>query len=181
MMWFRKKKSPDDDDIRDSGIPKFDDIIIEHTKERISQEFSNFSSIETKAGIILAAVAIIFTLILSPAEASDYTLAFAKSGYSGYVLLIGILGFTVSFGLAISLVAPRKKLDLLDPRKMNNSFIGLEIREIKRQIKHNLIQSFEDLAKERKRENFILTLSFGFMGIGALGLILIHFIAHPLS
>lgn len=180
-MFFRKKKKPVDDGIKDSENPDFDDIMIEHTQERISQELSNFSSIDTKAGIILAANAVIFTLILSPLMAPEYALALAKSSYSGYFLLMGIFTFAASFALAISVVIPRKKLDLLDPRTMNNSFIKLETKEIKRQIKHNLIQSFEDLAKERRGDNFIMMSSFGFMGIGALGLILLHFTAHPIS
>ena len=178
-MIFRKKKDPDDDGIEDSGDPDFDDIMIEHTKDRISQELSNFSSIETKAGTVLAANAVIFALILSPLLTPEYALAFAKSSSSGAFLAMGIFSFAASFALAISLVVPRKKLDLLDPKKMNNSFIKLEIKEIKRQIKHNLIQSFEDLAKERRKENFTLTSSFVFMGIGATGFILIHFIAYP--
>lgn len=81
-MFCRKKIVKDT--LKDSKIPGFDDIIIEHTKDRISQEFSNFSSIETKAGIIIAAVAVIFTLILSPQQSSDYTQAFAKSNLTGF-------------------------------------------------------------------------------------------------
>jgi len=181
MLFFRKKKDSDDDSIKDSEILDFDDVIIEHTKDRISQELSNFSSIETKAGILLAANAVIFTLILSPTQASDYALAFAKSSSAVNFIILGVMGFAVSFVFALSLVAPRKKLDLLDPRKMNNSFIELEIKEIKRQIRHNLIQSFEDLAKERRKENFILTSSFVTIGIGAIGFLIIHFIAHPPS
>lgn len=180
-MFSRKKKNSNDDGIKDSEIPDFDDIIIEHTKDRISQELSNFSSIETKASIILAANAVIFTLILSPTQTSDYTLAFAKNSFAWIFVIIGVIGFALSFGFAIVLVAPRTKLDLLDPRKINNSFIKLEIKEIKRQIKHNLIQSFEDLAKERKKENFILTVSFVSIGIGAIGFVVIHFMAHPPS
>lgn len=78
------------------------------------------------------------------------------------------------------LVIPRKKLDLLDPRTMNESFVKLNIDEIKKQIRHNLIQSFEDLEKERRRETFTLTSSFIMMAIGSIGFTSIHFIAHPI-
>jgi hypothetical protein len=52
----------DDKEIQDSLIDGFDDIIIKQINERLNQEFSNLSSLETKAGILIAAIAAILTI-----------------------------------------------------------------------------------------------------------------------
>lgn len=180
MGIFHKTHDSEDNNIEDSTIEGFDDIIIENTRERISQELSNFSSIETKAGIVIAASAAIITFILTPSISSDYANSVMNNTWLIWPLVVGISGFAVSFGMALSLVIPRKKLDLLDPRKMNNEFNELQFKEIKRQIRHNLIQGFEDLQKERNKETWALTYSFIMLGVGAIGFLIIRFVAHPI-
>jgi len=181
MGIFHKSHNFQDDNIEDSNIEGFDDVIIEHTKERISQELSNFSSIETKAGIIIAATAAIITFILTPSITSIYAEAIKTKWELIFALVVGISGFAVSFGTALSLVIPRKKLDLLDPKKLNNKFNELEIDEIKRQIRHNLIEGFEDLQKERNKETWTLLYSFIMMGIGSIGFLIIYFVTHQIK
>lgn len=166
------------DNIEDSSIQGFNDVIIEHTKERISHELSSFTSIETKAGITIATAAAILAIILSPSSSPIYQAALIKHLETFFFFLgLGIIGFSLSFGFAIMTVVPRKKLDLLDPRKMNDDFNESDLEETKRQLRHKLIQSFEDLQKERRIQAKILLSSLISLAVGALGFTLLYLTA----
>lgn len=174
-----KLPNSEDDGIEDSNTQGFNDVMIEHTKERITQEFSNFASIETKSGIAIAIGVAVLTLILSSSSLSTYQEAFiAHTTAFFFCLGLGVFGFSIFFGLMTIIIIPRKKLDLLDPRKMNNDYNEFDLETIKRQIRHNLIQSFENLQKECRKETKNLLLGLIFLGIGASGFTLLYVLAH---
>ena len=166
----------ENDGIFDSDKNGFDDIIINQTNARIVQEFENFSSLETKSGIIIAATSAIFVLILSPTIFQNILQQIHENIGLLITFAFGISGFAAAFALSIVIVWPRKKLSLLDPRKMNNEFAGFELSEVKRQIRHNLILGFEELQRERKKDTSTIGISFIMMGVGSIGIILTYII-----
>jgi len=164
------------DEIEDSTTDGFDDVIIDQTKERITQEFSNISSIETKAGIMITANAVIFTIILSTSTLQMLISKIQQNFYGLIPLAMGIMFFALSFTISLILIIPRKKLEIVDPRTINNELNELPLNEIKRQLRHNLIQSFEELEKERNKELFAIKVSFIFLGIGSFLFIVLYFL-----
>lgn len=163
----------DDEEIWDSNTIGFDDVIIHQTNERLNQEFANLSSLETKAGILIAAVAAIVTILVSGSVLSSIGNHLTLNFYGIIFGLIGALFFGLSFAIPLMIIIPRNKLELLDPRTMNNQLYSSSLPEVKRQIRYNLIKSFEEIEKIRDKEIKAIKISFVFLGLGALCFIII--------
>jgi|CXWL01.1.fsa_nt_gi predicted PurR-regulated permease PerM len=64
---FMKKnnKESDKEEIKSTNFKNFDQEIIDLTRERLNQEIQISSAIETKAGILIGSIGVIFTIIIS--------------------------------------------------------------------------------------------------------------------
>lgn len=169
-------KTNENNEIEDSEIEGFDDIIIHQTNERISQEFSNISSLETKAGILIGFIAAMLTIILSNPVTNMFREHINKNFYGLIPAAFGILFFSVAFVIPLLVIMPRRKLALIDPRTINNELRKFELPEIKRQLRHNLIKTFEILENERNKEISAVKSSFIFLGLGSLCFIIVYFL-----
>ncbi len=147
--------------------PEFDDLLIEHTKERISQELSLFSSLETKAGIMLSTLFILSTLLLSTSLITTFGQSIQNNNLLIGILIPALCFFIVPVVTAFTVLVPRKKYDFLDPVTMNNDASGMSIDEIKHTLRHNLIEGFEDLQQERQKDSKKILLGFVCLGIGS--------------
>jgi hypothetical protein len=168
-------KKLDDKEIKDSQIDGFDDVIIKQTNERLNQEFSNLSSLETKAGILIAAIAAILTITFTGLGITQIVTLVKQNFYGFIPVIVSVAFFALSFVIPLVIIIPRTKLELLDPRTINNElYQENNLDEVKKQIKHNLITSFEEIEKIRNKETFAIKCSFIFLGLGSLCLIILH-------
>ncbi len=165
----------DNKEIKDSQIDGFDDIIIKQTNERLGQEFSNLASVETKASVLIVATAAILSMIFTGSLLTTINTHIEHNYYGLIPAAFASAFFALAFVIPLIVLFPRTKLELLDPRTINNELCEKDdLEEVKRQIKNNLITSFEEIEKIRNKENLAIKLSFLFLGIGSLCLIILY-------
>lgn len=149
------------DDVREARFKEFDDIVIEQTNERITQEIEISSSTETKANIMIGIIGLIFTL-----EATIgmrfFSAILQENIYFIIPFIIGSSLLVVSFCLSFAVIRPRSKLKLLTPRKLNNMLYDLPPEEVKYHLKNNLIENFEVIQKGVSDDLRYLKCSIGF-------------------
>jgi hypothetical protein len=146
------------EDVKDVN-PDFDDLIILQTNERIMQEIEISSSIETKANILLGVIGLIFTIAAT--VGLKFFIAIAKINiFLIFPLIIGGVFLIISFFCAFAIIRPRVKFRLVTPRKANNLLSHLPLRDVKYNVKYNLIENLEFMQNEGKKD--LLYLRFGF-------------------
>jgi len=148
---------------------KIDELIIEHTRDRITHELNNVSADELKANV-LAGISVIFAILV----VSQNWIFFTMSVW--YIVLpISItLGFLVTtFVFAIKVLSPRtKRFTLWDPRKSNDHYSSMTLENIKKELKGELVTFFEAIEKSREKDRKYIKAGYGFLLSGSIGILI---------
>lgn len=161
------------DKLKSSELAEYDNIIIDLTKDRISQELDNINSDDTKASIIIGVVSAIFGLLSISEYIQYFQKIFSESSSVIVSILLPILFLVISFGLSLKVIMPRDRLQLVDPRSTNNDYANLTSSELQKTLKNELIENFEFIERARKYDPVCIFLSFCFLITGTIGILII--------
>ena len=173
------------DDIKtsESQTEGFDDLIIDITKNSIAFQRTYFSTLRIRGGVFTGVAGIIVNLlflmgfdtilgtITDISQISNQNLNLVLLHIISLITgILSIAALLVSLAAGLSIIMPRKKLKLLDPRKLNNEFANKKIPETKQAIKLQLIQDFKILKDDNEDLEHTIRISFRLLiiGIGSL-------------
>lgn len=169
-MVFRKKKINPEKSLND-GPEEFDKVIIDLTRERISQEFDNVAADELKGSIIIGAAAAIIGITLTVSNYTKFLFSTSSQQFPTFLLSWIPLGLiALSFLCGIVLVYSREKIRLIKPRETNNDYSEFSPNDLRKQLKKELIENFEFIENGRKCSWFFVNAGFMFLIAGVTGI-----------
>ncbi|MDE1832321.1 MAG: hypothetical protein KGI02_08145 [Thaumarchaeota archaeon] len=168
---WKKKDTEKEEKQLVEGSKEYDAVIIDLTRERISQEFDNVAADELKGSIIIGAVAAIIGIILTVHEYMKFlsTTAIQHLSFDNFAWLpLGLIASAFYCGSV--LVYSREKLRLVKPRETNNDYSKLNPIELKKKLKEELIENFEFIENKRKHNWIYINAGFLLLIAGVTGI-----------
>lgn len=160
-----KNRLPNDE-IKDSKIDGFDDEIIKIASDRINQELHLSSSSETKAGVLMGAIGIIFSILFTNGI-EIYFEIIKETNLMSIPLIIGLTFLIVSFVAFSLILKPGTKLILPSPRKANNEMTKYStLEDVKKELKKELIKISEETRVKTEKDVLKLIAGFHLFWIG---------------
>jgi len=171
LVFRRAKKRVEEKKPLNDGSEDFDKIIIDLTRERISQEFDNVAADELKGSIIIGAVAAIIGIVLTVHDYLKFLVTtFTQPLYIETVMWIPLMLIAAAFLCGAVPVYSRLKLRLIKPRETNNDYSHLNPTGLRKQLKKELIENFEFIENKRKQNWFYIDTGFILLIFGVTGI-----------
>jgi len=146
---------------------EIDELIIEHTRDRITHELNNVSADELKANV-LAGISVIFAILV---VSQNWTFFTTPVWYIVLPIIITVGFLITTFVFAIKVLSPRtKRFTLWDPRKSNDHYSSMKLDDVKKELKEELVTFFEEIVKSRKKDEMYIKSGYYFLLTGSIGI-----------